>query len=130
MQQRLGREFQLAAIRFQQVFNGIPVNNGGIVLKQLRLISFSQSIVNVASSSVYAEFKNVGAAGGSFCNNVPQSFDNAYASASGSPAYIEVSRVAQWLGTVKWQVDGVHTFTPVSGASGGGTFYSSASFCG
>jgi len=106
------------------------VSNGGIILKQLRLISFSQSIVNVASFSVYAEFKNVGAAGGAGCNNVPQAFDVASAYGTGSGGYLEVSRVAQWLGTVKWQVDGVHSFTPVSGATGGGTFYSTAGFCG
>jgi hypothetical protein len=106
------------------------VTNGGIVLKQLRLISFSQAIANVASSTVDAAFKNVGAAGGAGCNNTPYAFDTAHGSVSGSPAYVEVSRVAQWQGTIKWQVDGTHTFTPVSGATGGGTLYTTASFCG
>lgn len=109
-------------------FDG-EVDNGGIILKQLRLISFSKSIANVSSLSVAASFKNVGAANGG-CNNIPGEFDSASASATGSPAFIEVSRVAQWLGTIKWQVDGVHSFAPVTGASGGGTFYSTASYCG
>jgi hypothetical protein len=106
------------------------VSNGGIILKQLRLIAFSQSITNVASFSVDAQFKNVGAASGAGCNNTPYAFDTAHANGTGSPGYVEVSRVAQWLGTVKWQVDGAHSFTPVSGATGGGTFYSTANFCG
>jgi hypothetical protein len=106
------------------------VNTGGVLLKQLRLISFSQSIANVASFTVDAAFKNVGAGSGYGCNNTAQAFDYASAYGTGSGGYLEVSRVAQWNGTIKWQVDGTHTFNPVSGATGGGTFYTTANFCG
>jgi hypothetical protein len=106
------------------------VNTGGVLLKQVRLISFSQSIANVASFSVDAVFKNVGAASGYGCNNTAEAFDYASAYGTGSGGYLEVSRVAQWNGTIKFQVDGTHTFNPVSGASGGGTFYTTANFCG
>jgi hypothetical protein len=106
------------------------VNTGGVLLKQVRLISFSQSIANVASFSVDAVFKNVGAGSGYGCNNTAEAFDYASAYGTGSGGYVEVSRVAQWNGTIKWQVDGTHTFNPVSGATGGGTLYTTASFCG
>jgi hypothetical protein len=105
------------------------VNTGGILLKQGRLKSWSQSNLNVASFSVFASFRNVGAESGAGCGNVAQQFDSATASGTGSPGYVEVSRVVQWLGTIKWEAAGTHTFTPVSGATGGGTFYSSQSFC-
>jgi len=105
------------------------VNSGGMLLKQVRLISYSQAIANVASFSVYAAFKLGSATSSAGCNNPAWMFDydSAYASGNG---YLEVSRVAQWRGEYKWQVDGTHTYSPVSGATGGGTFYSTASFCG
>ena len=106
------------------------VNSGGVLLKQVRLISYSQSIANVASFTVDAAFKNVGAASGSGCNNIAEVWEYASAYGTGSGGYLELSRVAQWQGSIKWQVDGTHTFNPISGASGGGTFYSTSSFCG
>lgn len=108
----------------------IWVNRGGILLKEVTLTSWSQAIVNVASTSLSASFRNVGAESGYGCGNASQQFDSSYSSGSGSPLLLQASRVANYLGTIKWEVTGTHSFSPVSGATGGGTFYSSNFVCG
>jgi hypothetical protein len=108
----------------------IWVNRGGILLKEVTLTSWSQAIANVASTSLSASFRNVGAESGYGCGNASQQFDSSYSSGSGSPLLLQASRVANYLGTIKWEVTGTHSFTPVSGATGGGTFYSSNFVCG
>lgn len=106
------------------------VNRGGILLKEVTLTSWSQAIVNVASTSLSASFRNVGAESGYGCGNASQQFDSSTSSGSGSPLLLQASRVANYLGTIKWEVTGTHSFSPVSGATGGGTFYSSDFVCG
>jgi hypothetical protein len=106
------------------------VNRGGTLLKEVTLTSWSTAGANVAHTSLSASFRNVGAESGYGCGNASQQFDSSYASGSGNPLTLQSSRVANYLGTIKWEVWGTHGFTPVSGASGGGTFYSSDFVCG
>lgn len=109
-------------------FNG-TVNTGGLLLKQVTLTSTSQSIANISSYTLDATFSNVGAFGGAGCNNVAQAFDGSHNAGTGLGT-LTSQRVAQWIGTIKWQVNGTHTFTPVAGAGGGGTFFTVSSYCG
>jgi hypothetical protein len=106
------------------------VNRGGTLLKEVTLTSWSIAGANVAHTSLSASFRNVGADSGYGCGNASQQFDSSYASGSGNPLTLQSSRVANYLGTIKWEVWGTHGFTPVSGATGGGTFYSSDFVCG
>jgi hypothetical protein len=106
------------------------VNMGGTLLKEVSLTTFSEAVSNVAFTTLDASFRNVGAQSGAGCGNATQQFDGSHSSGSGSPLLLQSSRVANYLGTIKWEVWGTHGFTPVSGASGGGTFYSSDSVCG
>ena len=101
---------------------------GNTPLKTLTLSSFSQAIQNVASTSLDASFRNVGAETG--CHLTAGQFDSSHSSGSGSPLYLSSSRSPAWQGVIKWEVVGTHGFTPVSGASGGGTFYTSDFTCG
>ncbi len=100
----------------------------GTTLKTLQLISFSQAISNVGFTTLDASFKNVGAQWS--CYNTAQAFDSSHASGYGSPLYLQTSREPAWQGIIRWQVDGTHGFSPVSGATGGGTFWSSDFTCG
>ncbi|HEX8395740.1 MAG TPA: hypothetical protein VF665_25530 [Longimicrobium sp.] len=106
------------------------VNRGGTLLKEVTLTSWSTANANVAFTTLDASFRNVGAESGYGCNNASQQFDSSHSSGSGSPLTLQSSRVANYLGTIKWEVTGTHGFTPVSGATGGGTFYSSHFVCG
>jgi hypothetical protein len=106
------------------------VNQGGTLLKEVSLTSWSTAGANVAFTTLDASFRNVGAQSGAGCGNASQQFDSSHSSGSGNPLTLQSSRVANYLGTIKWEVWGTHGFTPVSGASGGGTFYSSDFVCG
>jgi hypothetical protein len=106
------------------------VNRGGTLLKEVTLTTWSQAGANVAFTTLDASFRNVGAQSGAGCNNTTQEFDSSHSSGSGNPLTLQASRVANYLGTIKWEVWGTHGFTPVSGATGGGSFFSSDFVCG
>lgn len=100
----------------------------GTTLKTLTLSSFSQALSNVSFTTLDASFRNVGAQ--TSCYNTAGQFDSSHASGAASPLYLSASRNPAWQGVIRWQVNGTHGFSPVSGATGGGTFYSSDFTCG
>ena len=100
----------------------------GTILKTLTLSSFSQAIQNVSFTTLDASFRNVG--GQSSCYLTAGQFDSSHSSGSGSPLYLSASRTPAWQGVIKWEVVGTHSYTPISGATGGGTVYTSDSTCG
>lgn len=105
------------------------VQTGPVLLKQLRLSSFSTASLNVASFTLKAQYQNVGAASGSGCSNVPYNFDSDTYTGQNSGT-LSSNRTVQWTGTIRWRVNGTHTFTPIPGATGGGTFTSTKGYCG
>ena len=105
-------------------------------VKVLDLWSWQQSYSHVQQHSIHGSFQSVQASSGSYCNNNPVEFGTSDLSTSGnpyytpgSPYYLAVGWEVTWPDMMKWRVEGEHTFVPQFRYSGG-TFYSSAIYCG
>lgn len=91
------------------------------------LRAVSRSLAWVATTSVDARYYSSGTG----CNTYLTQFGRDQKSASGSPVKVEVGRRLIKYGGYyeEYKVTAYHSFTPVSGATGGGTHYSTDERC-
>jgi hypothetical protein len=93
---------------------------------RIELHTYSTAKLFVATTRLEARFYI-----GPRCSSSLTQFKYEQKSASGSPVTVEsTATTLRWPNEpYEYKVTGLHTFVPVTGGSGGGTFYSTAEVC-
>lgn len=102
--------------------------SAGSYHEQVELWTTSNALANVASTTVEGRFYATVLG----CGSDTWSFRiRDHKTAPGSPVYLTVSAIFRhaWNESHAYKVLGFHTFVPVTGAEGGGTFTSSVERC-
>lgn len=96
------------------------------LVKHVEVLAESEALGYVSYTSVHGDFSYFAG-----CHATQTPLPSRSKSANGSPVKLVVGFAEEYPqdAFIKWRVIGTHTFTPVAGATGGGTFQSSDEYC-